>query len=507
MWGAGASLRSTQGPVFGRGLRVFGEVHHHPDSALAHGAQGATPSPLPSPLPRESDQAHASTVDQDVLPGQGRLIGHSWGIRGAGAKLDPVAECNDKLRAARQAARSPRVPGASMSRQGLAEAVNAWLAEHSGRAGALDQHYIGRLERGVVRYPGRDYRSGLRAVLGVESDVELGFVPPGTVLKLPQTADHPRPDWILPTNDDAPATTDYLDEARRTISHLVALDGVHGGAEVAPIALRCFRRAQRILGEGRYIAAIERDLEAVTAEFGELAGWLLFDAERHDEARAVNAEALNLAHIAGDASMEWFILTNQALASVHTGRDREALRISQRMSDRDELPGRVRALFDVRAARALAALGDEHEALRMFDRARAAFTDGTTARDPVWSWWFDERELAGHEGMVYAALGNHEKALPRLATAVERSEGREHFRWALYIHRANLLRACLRAGSWSEAERIATDVAPMVGEIASARTEGILRRTVAHPEQRPTLPSTLGDALDYVSRRISGQGP
>ncbi len=304
-------------------------------------------------------------------------------------------------------------------------------------------------------------------------------------------------------DQEAPATSDYLDEMRRTLSHLVALDGVHGGADVAPIALRCFRRAQRILGEGRYVSAIERDLEAVTAELGELSGWLLFDAERHDEARAVNAEALELAHIAGDTSMQWFILTNQALASVHTGRDREALRISTRMSDRAELPGRVRALFDVRAARALASLGDETEALWVFDRARSAFTDGTTGRDPVWSWWFDERELAGHEGMVYASLGNHAKALPRLATAVERSEGREHFRWALYIHRANLLRACLRAGSWAEAERVAADVASMVGEIASARTEGILRRTVAFPEQRPALPSTLGDALDHIARRVS----
>lgn len=103
---------------------------------------------------------------------------------------------------------------------------------------------------------------------------------------------------------------------------------------------------------------------------------------------------------------------------------------------------------------------------------------------------------------MHASLGHYERSLPRLATAVERSEGHEHFRWALYIHRANLLRACLRAGSWSEAERVAVDVAPMVGEIASARTEGLLRRTVAHSQQRPALPSTLSDALDHIAQRI-----
>ena len=67
---------------------------------------------------------------------------------------------------------------------------------------------------------------------------------------------------------------------------------------------------------------------------------------------------------------------------------------------------------------------------------------------------------------------------------------------------SNLLRVALRADSWSEAERVATHVAPMVGEIASARTEGLLRRTVACPEQRLALPSTLSDVLDHIARRV-----
>jgi hypothetical protein len=72
----------------------------------------------------------------------------------------------------------------------------------------------------------------------------------------------------MPADDEAPATDDYLDELRRTISHLVAPEGVHGGMEIAPIALRSFHRAQRVLGEGRYVPTIERDLEAVTTELG-----------------------------------------------------------------------------------------------------------------------------------------------------------------------------------------------------------------------------------------------
>jgi hypothetical protein len=62
-----------------------------------------------------------------------------------------------------------------MSRQELAEAVNAYLFTHTKRVYAMDAHYVGRLERGARRWPNADYRQGFRAVLGAQSDAELGF--------------------------------------------------------------------------------------------------------------------------------------------------------------------------------------------------------------------------------------------------------------------------------------------------------------------------------------------
>jgi hypothetical protein len=380
-----------------------------------------------------------------------------------------------------------------MSQRDLAEAVNTWLAGHAGRDGALDDHYVGRLERGVVRRPGRDYRTALRAVLSVATDAQLGFA---------AASRRPRP---VMTPDSCPAGppmgSDYVETLRASVARFVSLDTAIGGGAVADSALEKFRGAQAVLGEGRYEPRVERDLETATAELGELSGWLLFDSERHSESRQVNAEALNLARIAGDRSMEWFILSNQALASVHTGRDREALRISEQMLvNGDELPTRVRALFDVRKARALAALGDETGALAAFDRARSAFSESATRRDPAWAWWFDLRELAGHEGMIHAALGKHDLALPRLAQAVEQSEGRDHFRWALYIHRANLLRALLRVGDWREADRVATALVPMVGEVRSTRTEGILTRLGS-----VSGPSSLTDLVRWLAESAQNQ--
>ena len=261
------------------------------------------------------------------------------------------------------------------------------------------------------------------------------------------------------------------------IVRLAARDAANGSGAVVDEALRAFRRHRR-----------GGDPEAV-AELGELTGWLLFDAERHREARQVNRIALALTD---DPSLRWFILSNQALASVHIGLHREALRIAEDPGGRP--PRRVQALFDVRAARALAELGARDAARHRFDRARSAFLDGPAPRDPNWTWWFDERELAGHHSLLHAALGEHDQAIALLRQAVDEASQP----WARYIHRAQLLRVCLDAGAHDDAEPVALDLVPMTGTMSSARTEQILAALTPNP----SLPSTLGDALAVINRRV-----
>lgn len=88
-----------------------------------------------------------------------------------------MSEVNGLLRDARERMDSRRAPGECMSRGELAEAVCGWLWETTGIEYELDGHYIAKLERGVVRWPGAAYRAGLRQVLNVATDNELGFVP------------------------------------------------------------------------------------------------------------------------------------------------------------------------------------------------------------------------------------------------------------------------------------------------------------------------------------------
>ena len=64
---------------------------------------------------------------------------------------------NDLLRAARHAMFSPTGSGRRMSRQELAEAVNAHVFATTGRVANLNANYIGKLERGTHRLADRDH--------------------------------------------------------------------------------------------------------------------------------------------------------------------------------------------------------------------------------------------------------------------------------------------------------------------------------------------------------------
>lgn len=82
---------------------------------------------------------------------------------------------NTKLTQARRRLSSPSEAPRPMSRQELAEAVNAYVWEKHKRRLNLDENDIGKLERGEVRRPGPLRREAFRAVLRVATDAELGF--------------------------------------------------------------------------------------------------------------------------------------------------------------------------------------------------------------------------------------------------------------------------------------------------------------------------------------------
>lgn len=90
-------------------------------------------------------------------------------------KAVPVVRvANDQFRQARLRQMSPSGSGQRLSRRELADLVNAYLAR-TGASRYIVASYVGSLERGEYRWPLREYREAFRAVLGAQTDAELGF--------------------------------------------------------------------------------------------------------------------------------------------------------------------------------------------------------------------------------------------------------------------------------------------------------------------------------------------
>ncbi len=94
-------------------------------------------------------------------------------VRQAVARRDDMP--NDMLMGARRRLRSPSGSGRELSRQELADAVNACLWDRHHITAELDATYIGHLEQGRHRWPQAQRREAFREVLGAATDAELGF--------------------------------------------------------------------------------------------------------------------------------------------------------------------------------------------------------------------------------------------------------------------------------------------------------------------------------------------
>ncbi|MGH3867490.1 MAG: XRE family transcriptional regulator [Pseudonocardiaceae bacterium] len=296
------------------------------------------------------------------------------------------------------------------------------------------------------------------------------------------------------------ADTAYLETVQQHTLQIIELDGRFGGTDLAPLAVRFFRSVHQQLGSGAYEPSLERDLQAAAGELAEVAGWLLYDADRQDDVRRLNQEALYFCRLAGDRSMEVFTLQNASMHAGFLGRPQEALYLARSVLESgDRLSPRVKMLFLMRKARALAQGGDE-QALTLFDQARSHYQDGVRDADPKWAWWVDERELAWQEGMALVDLGHAREAVGKFeqsvaATAPRRVRSR-------YLHLGYLLGSQVRVGAWSDAETTMRQIGAMVGDVASTRTEVLLSRTL--PElRREHVPGSTRETAEQLTLLLS----
>ena len=301
------------------------------------------------------------------------------------------------------------------------------------------------------------------------------------------------------------ADQDFIEQIRRSVQHLVVLDNQAGPDQIAGMASQLFGSVTRRLRLGLYRPSIESDLMVTAAEAGELAGWLLYDANRHDEARKVNEAALYWATLAKDQGMADFILTNAGLQAIHLRQPGEAIQVTGRLLDgEDKMSPRVRALARVRRGRARAIAGDGTGAARDFEAARSLHLDGVRSSDPSWVWWVDELLITGHGALCRQESGDPKGAVDLFSHAIEMCPGqrlRDRFMW--HVH---LLGTLVGLREWDKVGRVAEQAAPFVGEVACGRVVAVLRDAIARVNGTEGVPLSVRDGVHHLDRVLVESG-
>ncbi|WP_369356493.1 helix-turn-helix domain-containing protein [Streptomyces sp. cg2] len=292
----------------------------------------------------------------------------------------------------------------------------------------------------------------------------------------------------------------YVEAIRETSRRLVALDNDLSGLPIAATAAQAFKAVHRRLGSGEPEPKYERDIQAAAAELAEVAGWALFDAEKYEAAHRFNQQALFLARMSGDRTIELLILQNMGMQSGWLGRPREELAIARSILDRANLSPRVEAIFRTREANGLFASGRTAEAIREFDRARTLIEEGTRNNDPSWAWWISIKEINGHQASGFQNSGRWRSAISLLQENLHCPNGpRVGYQ---SMSSARLLACLLEERAWREAEELLESIIPTVSETGSVRTRNLLRGTVAFGEGKANIPESLRDTLHGVSEAM-----
>ncbi|MFJ3859408.1 hypothetical protein ACIPRL_24610 [Streptomyces sp. NPDC090085] len=258
---------------------------------------------------------------------------------------------------------------------------------------------------------------------------------------------------------------------------------------------------------GRSGPVRDAEARAARAELFQVAAWIAFDAECHAVSRRLHLRALELARGqegSDSAGVEPLVRAVLSMQEEHLGRPVGSLRIARAVLARPGLPGRVGAIFQVRAARALARMGREAPAERALRTAADLLADGPTERDPAWAWWFDGPEYDGHHGLARAALGDLEGAAALLYGAARAGGEGPAYR---VLFAAELARVLARAGDWREAGTALSALAeavPAVGSVRALRAMGDAARLVGSGRR---VPRRTRDAARELTLALRAEAP
>ncbi|MGH3821463.1 MAG: helix-turn-helix domain-containing protein [Pseudonocardiaceae bacterium] len=346
---------------------------------------------------------------------------------------------NDRLRAARERTASLICPDDCLSRQELAELINSWVWDHHHKVVEASANWVGQLERGKIRWPGRLYREALRAIFGVSTDAALGFANTRrAVVKL----DVKRKQFLNlgvgaltlgplaalldgvsePTPIPHRIGTTEIEQIRTAETVFAGWDFTYGGGLAREAVMGQLRWSARLLDESTCPARLSSELHSAVGALADTAGYMAFDAGAYDDARRVFRFALTCAEKAGDWDLRAVVLDSMALLEIRVGQPDEGLTLAEQALVRaDRLTETVQGLLHTTRSRALAKMRRGQDTLIAVGAAEDHFAQATPANDPPFLDYWNAAFLTGNTGQALfdlAIAGHHcEDAADRLTTA------------------------------------------------------------------------------------------
>jgi transcriptional regulator with XRE-family HTH domain len=353
---------------------------------------------------------------------------------------------NDVFRAARQRTASLTYSGnVCLSRQELAELVNTYVWEHHDKKVVqASANYIGQIERGKIRWPGKLTREALRSILGVPTDAELGFVNARRARAVVKLENVDRQQFLRTSRDlgalaalgpiaallegikPTPIPTRVgatdIEQIRAAARVFQSWDRAYGGGVARDAAMGQLRWSVGLLG-ATCPARLRPELFSAVGDLANIAGYMALDVGAHEVARQTFHCALTCAEQAGDWHLRAYVLDSMASQAIQIGQPDEGLTQAEHALVRaDRLTATELTLLHATRGRALAKMRRVRETLTAVGAAEDHFAHSTPANDPPYLANYNVAFLGGGNGQALfdlAMLGhNLAQATDRLTAAV-----------------------------------------------------------------------------------------
>ncbi|MBF6584453.1 XRE family transcriptional regulator [Nocardia farcinica] len=385
----------------------------------------------------------------------------------------------------------------------MADLVCRHIENATGRSTGIDAQAISRIECGEIRWPRVATRQALVALLGTESEAELGLHPKRTRRDCERDDATKRRNFlalgvaapILATPTSRVGESDIA-EARARFTRLQELDNFLGGGDTYRLYLAELSQTEAILQRSTYTPSVGRALTVLAGEQAQQCGWAAFDAGHRNVALGLYEYSRRAADEAGSPELAANALIQIAYA---TG-DRASVAAADAAVHAvgAHAPARARALLESRRAWSRATTGDADGAERALDAARDALEEQDDRR-PAWAAWVTPRELDIMTGRVRALLRD-----PRAAVPLERALASFPDQWARdkALYMAALADARMTVGDTDRAVQDAEQALALAAPVASVRPLARLAQVVARMPEAGDLRSRVAAARPPIPARL-----